>query len=650
MSNLLFPQDTIGVTPESWDIILIADVSDSNNPKDCTLAELPVSTATQKAINAKQDTLVSATNIKTVNSTSLLGSGNITTWDVVWPASATDNAIVRFDTTTGKLLQNSWVTIWDTNIVSWISTLNTQALNASSQIGANYDAVDSILLTWWLTFAWGTYCRINDGSSNELIKFPTTPVASAVNEFTITNAATGTWPTISATGGDTNIDFNIVTKWSGVLKVNWSTAWVWDALTTNPLSQFASTTSLQLKWVISDETGSGSLVFANSPDLTTPDINSATVDSLTAWTASAWVLIKNNSWVSVATFWVWSAWSTNIALIWATVVTWNVSATNLSGTNTGDQTITLTGAVTGSWTWSFATTIATPGTLTVSSTNSTATAHTHAVTSSSAPWASASILATDASGHIGSTGTRIVKWWFTDVTATNAISWSITGNAATVTTNANLTWHITSTGNATVLGSFTMAQLDTAVSDGNVVYQSQALWTPTSGTLSNCTGLPVAWITASTSTALGVGSIELWHATDTSITRVSAGVISVEGVTVPTISSTSTLTNKRITKRVVTTTDDATAVIDTDITDEYELSAMANATTFTVTGTPTDWQTLLIRLKDNGSARALTWTMSGGVIGVTLPTTTVISKWSIIGFKYFSSTTSWKAIAVANEA
>jgi hypothetical protein len=45
---------------------------------------------------------------------------------------------------------------------------------------------------------------------------------------------------------------------------------------------------------------------------------------------------------------------------------------------------------------------------------------------------------------------------------------SVTGNAATVTTNANLTGHVTSTGNAAVLGSFTLAQLNTAVSDGDV--------------------------------------------------------------------------------------------------------------------------------------------------------------------------------------
>lgn len=45
---------------------------------------------------------------------------------------------------------------------------------------------------------------------------------------------------------------------------------------------------------------------------------------------------------------------------------------------------------------------------------------------------------------------------------------NITGNAATVTTNANLTGHVTSVGNAAVLGSFTVAQLNTALSDGDV--------------------------------------------------------------------------------------------------------------------------------------------------------------------------------------
>lgn len=54
-----------------------------------------------------------------------------------------------------------------------------------------------------------------------------------------------------------------------------------DALTSNPLSQFASTTSAQLRGVISDETGSGSLVFATSPALTTPDLGTPSAATLT---------------------------------------------------------------------------------------------------------------------------------------------------------------------------------------------------------------------------------------------------------------------------------------------------------------------------------------------------------------------------------
>lgn len=59
----------------------------------------------------------------------------------------------------------------------------------------------------------------------------------------------------------------------------WS-SWVKFATTTLTLSSFASTTSSQLAGVISDETGSGALVFANTPTLVTPVIGAATGTSL----------------------------------------------------------------------------------------------------------------------------------------------------------------------------------------------------------------------------------------------------------------------------------------------------------------------------------------------------------------------------------
>jgi hypothetical protein len=54
-----------------------------------------------------------------------------------------------------------------------------------------------------------------------------------------------------------------------------------DALVGNPLSQFAATTSSQLAGVISDETGSGALVFATSPTLVTPALGTPSSGTLT---------------------------------------------------------------------------------------------------------------------------------------------------------------------------------------------------------------------------------------------------------------------------------------------------------------------------------------------------------------------------------
>ena len=59
---------------------------------------------------------------------------------------------------------------------------------------------------------------IEDDSNNEYIKFVKT--ATAVNEVTITNQATGSAPSIAATGDDTNIDFNLTPKGIGRVTLN----------------------------------------------------------------------------------------------------------------------------------------------------------------------------------------------------------------------------------------------------------------------------------------------------------------------------------------------------------------------------------------------------------------------------------------------
>ena len=68
-----FTGTTSGITKSMVGLSNVDNTSDVNKP---------VSTATQTALNLKQDTLVSGTNIKTINSTTLLGSGDITTGTV----------------------------------------------------------------------------------------------------------------------------------------------------------------------------------------------------------------------------------------------------------------------------------------------------------------------------------------------------------------------------------------------------------------------------------------------------------------------------------------------------------------------------------------------------------------------------------------
>jgi len=59
---------------------------------------------------------------------------------------------------------------------------------------------------------------IADANGNEAVIINTT--ASAVNEISIANAATATNPTISATGGDTNIGLNFIPKGTGKIQIS----------------------------------------------------------------------------------------------------------------------------------------------------------------------------------------------------------------------------------------------------------------------------------------------------------------------------------------------------------------------------------------------------------------------------------------------
>ena len=102
--------------------------------------------------------------------------------------------------------------------------------------------------------------------------------------------------------------------------------------------------------------------------------------------------------------------------------------------------------------------------------------------------------------------------------------------------------------------------------------------------------------------------------------------------------------------RVGSTTSSATPSINSDIYDAYSITSLAAAiTSVTVTGTPSNFQQLTVRIKDNGTARAIAWGAGFEAKGNALPTTTVISKVLTVGFLYDTVTSKWGCVSVALE-
>ena len=102
---------------------------------------------------------------------------------------------------------------------------------------------------------------ILDTNGNELALL--TATGSAVNEFTIANAATGAGPTLSSTGGDTNIDINVTPKGTGDVVLAGDTVKVGDSgaaavLTSNGAGTLTLTTGGATDLVLSTNSGTNS--------------------------------------------------------------------------------------------------------------------------------------------------------------------------------------------------------------------------------------------------------------------------------------------------------------------------------------------------------------------------------------------------------
>jgi hypothetical protein len=126
--------DTSVVRPSDWnaDHSLVGTIDVANGGTGA-------STANGAITNLLPSQTGNTGKFLSTDGTNTLWSSPSGSGDVVGPASATDNAIARFDTTTGKLLQNSVVLVGDTGVVTGV----TEITASTKVVSPHFDAQNS---------------------------------------------------------------------------------------------------------------------------------------------------------------------------------------------------------------------------------------------------------------------------------------------------------------------------------------------------------------------------------------------------------------------------------------------------------------------------------------------------------------------------
>lgn len=231
--------------------------------------------------------------------------------DVVGPASATDNAIARFDLTTGKLIQNSAATIADTTGDITAGKFNGVTISGSGSFSGTSSGTNTgdqtITLTndvtgsgtgsFVATIASGavTYAKIQNVSATDKLLGRSTAGAGSIEEITCTAAGRALIDDADASAQRTTLGLGTVATLNSVSLTSNVTGTLPVAnggtgitsLGTGVATWLGTPSSANLAAAITDETGSGALVFATSPTLTTPTLGVASATSINKVTITA---------------------------------------------------------------------------------------------------------------------------------------------------------------------------------------------------------------------------------------------------------------------------------------------------------------------------------------------------------------------------
>lgn len=283
----------------------------------------------------------------------------------------------------------------------------------------------------------------------------------------------------------------------------------------------------------------------------------------------------------------------------------SISAANLSGTNTGDQTSVSGNAAT-------ATALQTARAINGVNFDGTAPI---TVAAAAGTLTGSSLASGVTSSSLTSVGTLAT------LTVTAAIAGSVTGNAAGLSATlipASGGTGVSNNNSATVTSSGNFAYTRTLTNTTNVTF-------PTSGTLVNTAVATLSSLSSANGSAI--------PASDTLVGR----------------ATTDTMTNKRVNKRVLSlSANSATPAINTDSCDVVHITSQTAAiTSFTtnLTGTPVDGDTLRISVTGT-TAIALTFGASFEASGGTpLSTTTATTARLDMGFFWNTETSKWRQVA-----